>query len=233
MRTAKTTFPNGLKKALTLSFDDCVLQDRRFVHMLNKYNLKCTFNINSGWFGQVDFIGDINHSHIFANEVKSLYQNHEVAVHSVNHPCLTNLSDECLKAEILDDKAALEALVGYEITGMAYPGGTWNEALFPKLKNLGIEYARTIDSHGKFNLPDRPMAWHPTISAVDQSLMTLTDKFIELQPDEPALFYVWGHSYEFDAANGWDRIEEFCSKISGKNDIWYATNIEIIHCCDC
>lgn len=40
--------------------------------------------------------------------------------------------------------------------------------------------------------------------------------------------YVWGHSYEFTRDNNWELIEEFCSMVGGKEDIWYATNIEIV-----
>ena len=40
--------------------------------------------------------------------------------------------------------------------------------------------------------------------------------------------YVWGHSYEFNDANNWEVIEEFCEYMGGREDIWYATNIEII-----
>ncbi|NLB82527.1 MAG: hypothetical protein GX800_13170 [Clostridiaceae bacterium] len=43
----------------------------------------------------------------------------------------------------------------------------------------------------------------------------------------PRLLYVWGHSYEFDRNNNWELIEEFCKMIGGRDDIWYATNIEI------
>ena len=39
--------------------------------------------------------------------------------------------------------------------------------------------------------------------------------------------YIWGHSYEFDRENNWNIIEEFCEYASGRDDIWYATNIEI------
>lgn len=39
---------NGKKKAVTFSYDDGVVQDIRFVELLNKYELKCTFNLNSG-----------------------------------------------------------------------------------------------------------------------------------------------------------------------------------------
>lgn len=39
--------------------------------------------------------------------------------------------------------------------------------------------------------------------------------------------YVWGHSYEFTRDDNWELIEEFARRIGGKEDIWYATNIEI------
>ena len=40
-------FPGGKQKALTLSYDDGVQQDIRFIEILDKYGIKCTFNINS------------------------------------------------------------------------------------------------------------------------------------------------------------------------------------------
>ena len=41
------------------------------------------------------------------------------------------------------------------------------------------------------------------------------------------MFYVWGHSYEFDENDNWNVIEDFAKFIGGRNDIWYAANIEI------
>ena len=38
---------------------------------------------------------------------------------------------------------------------------------------------------------------------------------------------MWGHSYEFDDNDNWEVIEEFAKFIGGRDDIWYATNIEI------
>ena len=40
--------------------------------------------------------------------------------------------------------------------------------------------------------------------------------------------YVWGHSYEFDNDDNWDLIENFCKMVGNRDDIWYATNIEIV-----
>ena len=42
------------------------------------------------------------------------------------------------------------------------------------------------------------------------------------------MMYVWGHSFEFDNNDNWEVIEEFCEMIGGQDDIWYATNIEIV-----
>ncbi|MBQ7932622.1 MAG: polysaccharide deacetylase, partial [Clostridia bacterium] len=41
------------------------------------------------------------------------------------------------------------------------------------------------------------------------------------------LFYLWGHSYEFNDNNNWNVIEEFAAKAGNRDDVWYATNMEI------
>lgn len=42
------------------------------------------------------------------------------------------------------------------------------------------------------------------------------------------MFYVWGHSYEFVKDDNWSHIEGFGKKMGYRDDIWYATNKEII-----
>ena len=42
-----------MKKYLVLSFDDGTIYDRRFIELLNKYNLPATLNLNSGLGGFV------------------------------------------------------------------------------------------------------------------------------------------------------------------------------------
>ena len=44
------------KKILTLSFDDGITQDERFIEILNKYGIKCTFNINSSLLGMDGYL---------------------------------------------------------------------------------------------------------------------------------------------------------------------------------
>ena len=63
--------------------------------------------------------------------------------------------------------------------------------------------------------------------------MELARAFVEEEPAShhwrrsPKLFYVWGHSYEFNDKNNWEIIEEFAEYIGNRKEIWYATNIEI------
>jgi len=230
-----------IKKILTLSFDDGVMQDVRFVELLNKYHIKCTFNLNSGLFGNkhdLSYSDDLkcDHTEITADMVKDLYEGHEVAVHTLTHPSLSSISPDSVIHEVEDDRLALEKLCGYHIMGMAYPGGTgYNDSVIKNiLQNTGVRYARTIAPQYNFNFPERFMEWHPTCCILDDKLFDLTDKFLNTEPadgEPPYLFYVWGHSYEFDMYNNWNLPEEFFKMISNRVDIVYATNAEIFNYC--
>ncbi|MCQ6559487.1 polysaccharide deacetylase family protein [Paenibacillus mendelii] len=231
-QNVKMLFPEGKTRAFTMSYDDGTVQDRRFVEVLDTYQLKATFNLNSGALGQQDRLqlGDINvdHSHIEPDEVKPLFRNHEVAIHTVTHPDLTKVSDESIRNEVLEDKKALEELVGYPVRGMAYPGGNFSDHVVEVLSGTGVAYSRTVVSHHAFHLPEQFLTWHPTCHDNDPARPALTQKFLDPTNKDLLLFYVWGHGFEFDMyEDAWEKIEAFCSEISGKPEVWYATNIEI------
>lgn len=230
MKDIKYLFPQGKSKAFTLSYDDGVLQDFRLVEIFNKFNLKATFNLNSGiqsednfWMANGTAIRRINKS-----EIHDLYKGHEVAVHSLTHPSLADLPRELIVEEVLKDKENLEELFGYSVRGMAYPYGTYNQTVIEVLRELGIEYSRTVHQHESFELPEEPLEWKTTCHHKNPKLMELADSFVNSDSGDLSLFYVWGHSYEFDLDNNWELIEKFCKQISNRSDIWYATNIEII-----
>ena len=42
------------------------------------------------------------------------------------------------------------------------------------------------------------------------------------------MMYMGGHSYEFERDKNWDIIEDFAEYMTGHDDIWYATNIDIV-----
>ena len=59
-------------------------------------------------------------------------------------------------------------------------------------------------------------------------LFRLAEEFLSLKTGEPKLFYIWGHSFEFDILNDWDKFEEFLKLISRRDDIFYGTNREVL-----
>ncbi len=219
-------FPGGKMKALTLSYDDGVDQDVDLIAMLRKYGVKCTFNINSGWFGD----GNTRGRRLNVEEAKAAYsdENIEVAVHGFKHAYLDRLAPDMIPFEITQDRYQLEKLMGHPVRGMAYAYGAYNSEIIEHLRRLGIVYSRTTESTRKFSLPKDFLAWHPTCHHQDEKLFELCDKFLnEERPMDMQVFYLWGHSYEFDRNNNWDRMEAFLEKMSGHEDIWYATNMEI------
>lgn len=221
------------RKFFTLSYDDGTVFDRRLVEIFNRYNLKATFNLNSGLFGtKHDLRWEhyvVDHSELEGEEVVQLYRGHEIAAHTLTHPNLLEVSPEEAVHQVEGDRQNLSTLCGYEVRGMAYPGGPFfNDALIENLRaNTKIEYSRTTCSHQKFILPENWMAWHPTQYHCEENLFDLGKAFLEAEAEEDLLFYVWGHSYELEAYQTWDRMESFCEMMAGHADIIYATNIEV------
>ncbi len=223
METAKIKFdrfPGGVHRAVTFSFDDGREHDRRLVAAMNRYGLKGTFHLNSGFFGKEGYIR--------AEEVAELFRGHEVSAHTVDHPFLDQSPDDQIVHEIMTDRAALEELVGYPVRGMSYPFGTSNDRVVAILPSLGIEYARTTGSHGEFRMPDDPLRWHPTCHH-KEGLQT-TERFLQSQPHQSRmeLLFIWGHSYEFEHDNNWELMDQIGERLGGHPAIWSATMAELI-----
>ena len=227
------TFPEGKTKVLTLSYDDGRQADRRLVSILNKHGIKGTFNLNYGLMKQAERVG--------MEEVAELYKGHEIATHAYRHPTLARCPATQIYREILEDKKGWESLTGRPVKGHAYPNGSYSEEVKSIFKSVGIAYARTVNENAAlginraFDLPTDWLEWNATCHH-NHNLMALAERFVEFKSIHYLkMMYVWGHSYEFDNDNNWDLIEKFCEYIGGREDIWYATNIEIkeyIDVCD-
>ena len=222
-----------MAKYVTLSFDDGVTQDFRFIEMIDKYGLKCTFNLNSellGLPGELIIDGiRANHTKVKPDEVRELYKNHEVAVHTLTHPNLLLVSDEEITRQVGEDAKNLHALTGgREIVGMAYPGGPFYDERVIRIitETTPIRYARSTANTYDFKIPERFMEWHPTAFQHDD-LIDLGKKFLAAETEEDMLFYVWGHSYDFDFRDTWGQFERFCDFIAGRDGVKYVTNGEI------
>lgn len=216
------TFPGGVTRAVTFSYDDGTICDRKLVELFNKYNVKATFHLNSGKFGMMHSWGE----YIDEEEIEELYDGHEVSAHAYTHPYFSHLTNNQMLREFLDDKRTLERLCHYPVRGMSYPFGEFFDEMIDVAKAVGLEYSRTVESTRNFNLPTDFMHWNPTCHHNDAASL-LADFNHAPNWRTLSLFYIWGHSFEFDAENTWDKMEEFLKEISSYDNVWFATNIEI------
>lgn len=225
-------FPGGRVKALTLSYDDGVDTDIRLMELMRQNGLKGTFNINSGMYAEEGTIypQEAFHRRMTRRQVLKQYKTDvaEVAVHTSTHPHLEELPSSLCIEEILEDRKSLEKDFDCLIRGMAYPYGTYNDQVVQAVQQCGIVYARTVQSTHGFELPTNWLTLHPTCHHNDPKLMELLKDFLsDDRKMKPMLFYLWGHSYEFERDNNWEKMEEFARCAGGHPDIWYATNLEI------
>lgn len=225
-------FPGGREKALTFSYDDGVEQDVKLIGIFEKYGMRATFNLNSGEYapegtkypeGQV-------HRRMTEAQVSEVYKKDfvEVAVHGSTHPWLEQMPVNMVTKDLFDDRSKLEAQFRKLVRGMAYPFGTYSDTVVDCMRACGIVYSRTVNSTHDFLMPTDWMRLPATCHHADPELMNLAKRFVEGSGwGRPLMFYLWGHSYEFEGANNWNVIEEFCDYMANRDEIWYATNIEI------
>ena len=211
-------FPGGKRKAFTVSYDDAWPEDRPLIELMNKYGIKGTFNVNSGENKFTDI-----------PDPCELYRGHEVAVHALTHAYLDRVAPATATYEIIKDRENLERVFGGSIRGFAYPYTAYNSETPALLKQCGIAYARTAACTGKLTMPSDWYLWHPTCDHRDKNLMVYCDRFLStnLSFNQCSLFYVYGHSFELTRDGHWPNIEELFKKVGGRDDVWYATNIEI------
>lgn len=228
-------FPEGRAKAVTLSYDDGVEQDIRLIEIMKANGLKGTFNINTGCYAEEGMVYDegVIHRRMSRSLAQKTYLNSgmEVAVHALTHPFLEWEAENVCAYEVLQDRKNIEDDFGGIVRGMAYPFGSYNDSVVTNLKQCGIVYSRTVQSTERFDIPTDWLRLPATCHHDNPKLMELAHQFVEGSVEGPMgnpwLFYLWGHSYEFEQFDNWSVIEEFAEYIGNREDIWYATNIEI------
>ena len=223
-------WPGFRERAVTFSWDDGMRNDRRLAALLSAHGLRGTFNLNSGKLSPYGAPPDA--WNVRASEVPALYAEHEIAVHGRRHETWNVALPGAAALDVARDRLALEALAGRPVEGSAYPCGEHSKgpAADAALRAAGIVHARVVERRADFSVPEDFLDWHPTVHHASPDAEALADRFLAgAEPDGPgpALFYVWGHSFEFGSEDDWARFEALCARFDGRDDVWRATNVEI------
>lgn len=201
-----------MRKIFLLSFDDGTIWDARFVELLNKYNVKCTFNLNSGledFVWQYEDRFPIRRQRL-ADTVEQ-YRGHEIASHSLHHPWLNTLTPPQLSREVGEDAAALKKLFGLTEIGFGVPFTACGEREIGIIRKF-VRYIRLSEMSDSFAPPADP--YHIPIHAL-YNAPDVREKIAQFAESAlpVSLFVMAGHSYEFEVLDQWTYMEELLQYI--------------------
>lgn len=223
-------YPGGRTKAFNVSYDDGVVQDIRFVELLNRYGLKGTFNLNYGlmrrnftWQHECGMIV----RRIPEDQVAAVYEGHEIASHSFSHPYFDNAPEEEILRELGADRFFLEQLFGREVAGYATPFYYYSDLMADCVRHCGFTYARISEESNDYSIPGDFYRWRGSKFHWDPDLEEFVQGFLDSE-QELAICQLVGHSYDLDVMNLWDTMERILRQVSEREDVWAATHIGIV-----
>ena len=215
-------------KYFVLSFDDGTVHDKRFVELLNKYQIPCTFNLNSGL---EDFVWEYEGNPVVRQHLADTveqYHGHEIASHSLTHPRLEQLPPPRLRQEVEEDCYALKKIFEVQEIGFGVPFTVCGEREIHIIKKY-VRYIRLSEYASSFALPADP--YHIPIHALynDTDVRQKIAAFAE--NDLPrSLFVMAGHSYELEFLNHWEYMEDLLQYIKSF-DFEIVTTMDFVNRC--
>ena len=225
----KRLYPQGCPKAFNITYDDGVLQDVRFVELLNKYGIKGTFNLNSELIkNEFEWIHECGMvvKRLPESVVVSLYEGHEVASHTLTHPYMYNLSENEMMYQLAEDKKNLQELFGQEIYGFAVPFDYYSEMIAKCVRNCGFEYGRNSEESYSYTPNEDYYYWRAGTFHLSPGFMEFVEGFFHTE-EELAVCQIVGHAYDLDVENMWDVMERIFQRVKEDETILPMTTIEM------
>ena len=223
-------YPGGKKKAFNITYDDGVIQDLRFVLLLNKYGIKGTFNLNSRLMEQEfewQHESGLRIKRLSKEAARYLYEGHEIASHSLTHPDMRYLSEGQIMYELGHDKWQLSQWFCREIGGFALPFDYYSDTVAACAKRLGFEYSRSSEETYSYKPPEDYYYWAAGTYHVQPGFRDFVAGFFETD-EELALCQIVGHSYDLDVMDMWGLMEDILRRVAADEDVASMTNLELV-----
>lgn len=201
-----------MSKIFIISFDDGTVWDGPLVQLLNKYGMRATFNLNSGLEDFVWYYDDrfpVRRQRL--RDTLEQYRLHEVASHTRTHPWLNSLTPPQLSREVGEDCAALKEIFGLSQIGFGVPFTACGQREIRIIRKY-VRYIRLSAFSDSFAPPEDP--WHIPIHGLYNDPDIREKIALFAQNSLPvSLFVMAGHSYELEALDHWDYMEQLLKYI--------------------
>lgn len=232
------------KLLVTTSWDDGHVLDLQVAGLLKKYNLTGTFYV-SPKCRELKF-----KSRLDDQEIRLLAKRFEIGAHTMTHPRLTRVSLNEADKEIRNSKSHLEKVLGKKVVSFCYPGGEFDKKHKKIARDAGFSYARTVRRlhikpskdnfaaattiHAYKHYQDVPKIlvlsrFNPAkFWLVFNDWSELGKLMFDKALKSGGVYHVWGHSWEIDNNNDWERLERLFRYISDHDGVSYVTNKELV-----
>lgn len=231
-------------KLITTSWDDGSVLDFRLAEYLHKYNLKGTF-----------YIPKTNKERpvMSSQEVNELSAHFEIGGHTLNHVRLHKVDDKTIKSEVGGCFDWLSQVTGTAPISFCFPGGAHNGRVVKAVQAEGFNVLRTTEllniqppSNGllpttvqvyehsrqtylrhliKRRRGENFFRWMCTASTYD--LLKLTESYLQYVDKNGGCFHLWGHSWEIEENNLWQKLEQIFRLLSGRIEFSYVENKDV------
>ena len=194
-------------------WDDGVTADARVAEVLRRHNARATFNLNAGLHKEARTPGWMHQGtqvwRLGWSEMKEVYSGFTIANHSLTHPRLDGMPPDAARRDIVEGRDRLQQFFAQPVTGFAYPGGSYDEAVMGLVREAGHVYARTTLNVACPFPPENAMAFHPCCHFLAPDLWARYEA-----AKSCGVFYFWGHSYEITTEAMWTAFEALIERIS-------------------
>ncbi|MCB1246373.1 MAG: polysaccharide deacetylase family protein [Acidimicrobiia bacterium] len=238
----------GSGVVVTTSWDDGGPSDLRLAELLASHGMTGTF------YWTVDYAKFPLPSPVERQRILDL--GIEIGSHTMTHPDMRTIDAEALAWETTESKRRLEDIVETEVGSFCYPFGRFSPDACDAVRSAGYRLGRTtmgfrIDrGDDPFRMPvsiqmfDHPRRIHARHALKERNLTglgrwvrthrlgrdveRLVEQEIDLLPGTGSIIHLWGHSWELDQFDLWDRLDLILRRLSTITNATFVTNGDLV-----
>ena len=236
------------RSVVTTSWDDGHPLDLRIADLLASYGLTGTFYVSRKASWPI----------MTSPEIRGLSSKFEIGGHLIEHLSLDQLPDEQALEQLSGSRAWIEEVTGKPCRALCFPGGKYRHDQLGLVQKAGYLAARTTELlstafprqlNGLALLSTTVQAYpHSRLTYAKNALkrrllvnlfrtralfyghdwLALARNLLDRTLRHGGVFHLWGHSWEIEQEQQWDRLKELLAVIAANRDkLAIVTNSEL------